>query len=1064
MSDVLDVKVAPSGNTYVVGNCRDYLDFGSSHFSFTPTTANKEHYFLAKLSPSGVLHWVFPFGPAPGTANIDLDEDENVYVVGSFQGNTFSVKGQSIQAAANQNLFYFKVASNSKLKWAKVAQGGGSIYVSSHSDTEILYDGFGGLYLSAIYSSGPIDFGNGVIAQPDSQYQTTFRTKIDTTGTAIWSKSITYVGYLHSGDMTVDEKGHLYTTLPAGYFQLDTFNFSGPLQVRIASLDPNGNVKWVSSTNGPNAKFNQDPLIGYDQEGSLVVAGLYDSTLAITGTSLTSSTFSDIYMMKLDTSGNFLWLKNHGSAPPYQPMRLAVDSNNIFLAGRINDYGQYSFPLVKPGKNDDLFIAAFDSAGNGKWGRATGSLGMDYATALDIMPNGAPIIGCFIGLGDSVGGISFPNMAGGTIVRVLDKHNTVKGTVFMDADQDGVFDAAENPRMNTMVGLVPSYYLGISDHDGRFELLCDTGNYAVEPFVIPKYFFKTSPTETASFTTYDQQDTLNHIGLGFIPNVNDLEAHIVSTSRFRPGFPAKIKWRVTNVGTTNLGGSATLNFDPILLYTGSTPTASSSGNGTVNWNLPSMVPAQYFDYETEFLVDSNATLWSSINFYLALNPTMNDTNPKNNNDSDDVVITGAYDPNDKTAYPNRDLLKNEVDQDFRLKYRVRFQNTGNDTAFTVVILDTLEPKLDITTLEMIAGSHNYVTEVLEGNIVRWTFPNILLPDSNVNEPGSHGYVVFRIAVDTSVQVGDSITNSVSIYFDFNKPVKTNYAVSHIVTFGGPPLLYIPLDNSGIMEDDSVLFQWSEVAGADSFHIQVSSDANFSSIIHSTTTKTKSFWSQSLVECQKYFWRVRGFDATQTTGWSDTFEFQLNAPSLSACTNPIPLHESQVIQTATVQLSWTTPNGSDAEVLTVSKDPALSNPIVVDTVTTSAYTLNNLDSNSTYYWSVTLMNCTDTLEGAPIWEFHTPDEVILSTPFEMGADLIVTPNPTTGIIKITGNLSVPGMIRIDVLDLRGKKMLSSSRNSAAALDEELDLSVLPVGTYLLKVKSANEEFTSRVILR
>ena len=63
--------------------------------------------------------------------------------------------------------------------------------------------------------------------------------------------------------------------------------------------------------------------------------------------------------------------------------------------------------------------------------------------------------------------------------------------------------------------------------------------------------------------------------------------------------------------------------------------------------------------------------------------------------------------------------------------------------------------------------------ILDQNVLRFEFPYIMLPDSNVNEPASHGYVMFRIQQKPGLQIGDKIRNNAAIYFDGNAPVITN---------------------------------------------------------------------------------------------------------------------------------------------------------------------------------------------------------------------------------------------------------------------------------------------------
>ena len=140
---------------------------------------------------------------------------------------------------------------------------------------------------------------------------------------------------------------------------------------------------------------------------------------------------------------------------------------------------------------------------------------------------------------------------------------------------------------------------------------------------------------------------------------------------------------------------------------------------------------------------------------------------------------GAYDPNDKRGMPVGYSNMHYIDSVDRIDYHVRFQNTGTDTAFTVVVRDTLSTYLDPATVVAGASSHPYTLQVRQPGVLEFTFDNILLPDSNVNEPGSHGFIKFAIEQNPGNLPGTLIENRADIYFDFNAPVITNTAFHQI---------------------------------------------------------------------------------------------------------------------------------------------------------------------------------------------------------------------------------------------------------------------------------------------
>ena len=142
-------------------------------------------------------------------------------------------------------------------------------------------------------------------------------------------------------------------------------------------------------------------------------------------------------------------------------------------------------------------------------------------------------------------------------------------------------------------------------------------------------------------------------------------------------------------------------------------------------------------------------------------------------DIDCEEIIGSYDPNDKLVTPTGVGESHDIYKGDELTYKIRFQNTGNDTAFTVVLVDTLDfEHLNISTLEVLNSSHPYTLSIEDAQILTFTFNDILLVDSTTNEAGSHGFVTFKIDQFKENEIGDVIENKAYIYFDYNEAIVT----------------------------------------------------------------------------------------------------------------------------------------------------------------------------------------------------------------------------------------------------------------------------------------------------
>ena len=138
-----------------------------------------------------------------------------------------------------------------------------------------------------------------------------------------------------------------------------------------------------------------------------------------------------------------------------------------------------------------------------------------------------------------------------------------------------------------------------------------------------------------------------------------------------------------------------------------------------------------------------------------------------------LPIVGSFDPNEKLAFPEGFKTQHFIEQNTPIDYQIGFQNTGNDTAFTVILRDTLDKSLDIATLNMGASSHAFTWDLVGKNVLIISFDNIKLVDSFRNEVASHGFVKFRINQKKDVALGTIINNQAAIYFDFNRPIFTN---------------------------------------------------------------------------------------------------------------------------------------------------------------------------------------------------------------------------------------------------------------------------------------------------
>ncbi|TDN39171.1 T9SS type A sorting domain-containing protein [Hymenobacter sp. UV11] len=144
-------------------------------------------------------------------------------------------------------------------------------------------------------------------------------------------------------------------------------------------------------------------------------------------------------------------------------------------------------------------------------------------------------------------------------------------------------------------------------------------------------------------------------------------------------------------------------------------------------------------------------------------------------------ILDSYDPNDKQVLPQGRTAEHYTPPTAALQYQIRFQNTGSDVAYQVVVVDTLAADLDIRTLQIGAVSHPYRL-TLSGHqrpVLTFTFDHLLLPDSTHNRAGSTGFVQFSIQPKAGLPARTRIDNHADIFFDYNPAVRTNTTTNRL---------------------------------------------------------------------------------------------------------------------------------------------------------------------------------------------------------------------------------------------------------------------------------------------
>ena len=373
----------------------------------------------------------------------------------------------------------------------------------------------------------------------------------------------------------------------------------------------------------------------------------------------------------------------------------------------------------------------------------------------------------------------------------------ISGKVYQDDNNNCSPDAGEYSMPQQWVSVQPGNFRVPTDSSGNFYALIDTGMYTVNLSTLPNYYTSICPANGYNVTLTSSTGA-SGLDFGCVPVANVTDVYVAATTtRFRPGFTGRVHANFGNLGTLPQNGTISLTLDPQMTVGASSQTIASQNGQTITWNYSGLNPSQsdgiWLEASLPTTTQMGDTLCIIANIASAVGT---DSMPSNNGDTIKVIVTGSYDPNDKQVIPAGTGTDGDIPPDTEtLTYTIRFQNTGTDTAFTVLIRDEIDTDLDLETMAILGSSHAYRFEVEEGQRVKWTFDNILLPDSNINEPASHGFVKYQINLKPGLPLSTRIENTAYIYFDFNAPIITNTTVN---TLTDPATTIDPMLSSGQM--------------------------------------------------------------------------------------------------------------------------------------------------------------------------------------------------------------------------------------------------------------------------
>ena len=473
-------------------------------------------------------------------------------------------------------------------------------------------------------------------------------------------------------------------------------------------------------------------------------------------------------------------------------------------------------------------------------------------------------------------------------------YNTIKGKATRDINNNGC-DPTDVGMPNVPIKFTDTSGQSIVRYtatNGLYDVFTYKGIFTVLPYFPYPYYNITPANATVTFDTANSLIDSVHFCIKPTGVYNDLEISFLPTSpRARPGLLAGYQLVYKNRGTTTLSGNVQLNFnDNRMSFSNASVPLNNQSPGQIVWNYSNLQPFENRTIDVQFLLlpPPVNNVGDTIYYQATVNPVAGDQTPADNSFTLPQLVRGSFDPNDKECLEGSKIAITSIDN--YLHYIIHFQNVGNDTAFNVVVVDTLSSKLDWNSFDFIGSSHPcQVTQ--KGDKLEFYFENIKLPYKAINELASNGFVAFMIKPKNTVVVGDSLKNKAAIYFDFNLPVITNTTSTVIAVAAPIPVKLEYFYGSSNAANNLLSWKAPSTYGSTNFNIERSSDGiNFSSIGSMTASFERcqlpfSFTDQNRL-AGKNFYRLKITDADGKFFYSKIVVLNNNGQSIdiTAVTN------------------------------------------------------------------------------------------------------------------------------------------------------------------------------------
>jgi len=378
---------------------------------------------------------------------VAMDGANNTYAVGAFAGTIDLGTGNLISSGGN-DAFLAKYDASGAALWTKAFSA-----VDEQLGTDVAVDPSGNVIVAG-YFKGTVAFGATTLTNTTGY--SAFVAKFDPSGNPLWAASHTIGTSAYDSHVATDKDGNVI--LSSSYLHI-SFNGSYGYEVYVGKYDPSGALLWGKAYgNGPDGTDQFGGDVATDPAGNILLTGNYKGALSF-GTNLgtmSSAGGQDVYVAKLDASGNGAWQKHFGDSAEQYAYGIAVDAaGNPFVAGSFYGTMMFGNPNLSAVGASDIYVAKLSSAGSTVWAKQFGDASQQLAMAIALDGESNVLLtGLVTGTTDfGGGGQNAQGVFGDVFVAKLDPNGAhTWSKIFGDADGQGGYGIATGSSKEIVIG------------------------------------------------------------------------------------------------------------------------------------------------------------------------------------------------------------------------------------------------------------------------------------------------------------------------------------------------------------------------------------------------------------------------------------------------------------------------------------------------------------------------------------------------------------------------------------------------------------------------------------